>query len=154
MPARLPTRLKLLSGTARPSWLKREPEPPPGPPEPPKWLDATARRHWGELVPVLESMRVLTTADGAALALVCSALAEHERAAAVVAERGAAYEAVTEAGSVMHRPRPEVAIAADSWRRALRSLTEFGLSPSSRARLDVEPGTVARRDPADEFFDD
>jgi P27 family predicted phage terminase small subunit len=96
-------------------------------------------------------MRVLTLADREALALTCSALAEHQRAAAVVAERGVAYEAPAKNGTVLYRERPEVRVASDAWRRALRGLTEFGLSPASRGRLDVPPPNDAD-DPVAEFF--
>jgi P27 family predicted phage terminase small subunit len=95
---------------------------------------------------------VLTVADRAALALVCTALAEHEAAAAVVATKGATYEAVTEAGTILHRQRPEVAIASDAWRRAMRGLAEFGLTPASRGRVEATPQRP--RDPASEWFDD
>ena len=52
--------------------------------------------------------------DRGALALTCSALAEHQAAAAVVVELGATYEARTEAGAILYRERPQVRIAADS----------------------------------------
>jgi P27 family predicted phage terminase small subunit len=84
----------------------------------------------------LDGAGVLTEADQHALALLCTALAEHEAAAAVVAELGATYEARTESGTILHRVRPEVAIAADSWRRAMRGLSEFGLTPASRGRVE------------------
>jgi P27 family predicted phage terminase small subunit len=150
MPARKPTRLKIITGTARKDRQKREPEPKAGTPRPPSWLDAAASRFWHELVPELEAMRVLTHADREALGLTCTALAEHQRAAAIIAEHGLTYPAETRSGTTLYRERPEVRAAGDAWRRALRGLSEFGLTPTSRGRLDVEPQHVP--DPADEFF--
>jgi P27 family predicted phage terminase small subunit len=156
MSARKPTHLKLLTGTARKSRMQREPVPEAGAPPPPPWLDETGRGYWAALAPELEAMRVLTRADGPALALVCVALVEHERAAATVAKEGAVYKTVTEAGAVMHRPRPEVGVAQDAWRRAMKGLCEFGMSPASRGRIDVtsSPRAVGPVDPTAEFFDD
>jgi P27 family predicted phage terminase small subunit len=156
MPGRLPTVVKVLQGTARQHRLKREPQHPVGDPRPPAWLGAEARAFWDELVPVLVGAGVMTTADRHALALTCSALAEHRAAMAVLDAGGSTYEAASTSGAVLHRERPEVRTAADAWRRAMRGLCEFGLSPASRGRIDVEPVTAATRrgDPTVEFFDD
>jgi P27 family predicted phage terminase small subunit len=153
MPARRPTALKVLEGTYRPDRSRREPRPPAGIPEAPAWLGEQARETWAELAPVLESMRVLTSADRLALALASDAVAEYQAARAVVAKEGATYRTITEGGSVLFRQRPEVAVAQDAWRRGLRALTEFGLTPASRGRIDVGPGDAAGGpDPVDEFF--
>jgi P27 family predicted phage terminase small subunit len=97
-------------------------------------------------------MGILTVADRQALALTASALAQHERAAAVITERGSTYETRTEAGAVLFRERAEVRIAGDSWRRAMRGLLEFGLSPASRGRVDVKAQDDS--DPASKYFTD
>lgn len=156
MPARKPTNLKVLQGTARLHRLKREPRHPVGNPRPPAWLGEEARAFWAELMPMLVGAGVLTTADRQALALTCSALAEHQAARAVLAAGGSTYEAEAASGAILHRERPEVRVANDAWRRAMRGLVEFGLTPASRGRLDVEPGAAAacRGDPTAEFFDD
>jgi P27 family predicted phage terminase small subunit len=39
--------------------------------------------------------------------------------------------------SVIIRPRPEVKMASDAWRRVQRMLTEFGMTASSRSKLYV-----------------
>jgi P27 family predicted phage terminase small subunit len=52
--------------------------------------------------------------------------------------------------SVIIRPRPEVKMASDAWRRMQRMLTEFGLTPSSRSKLDL-PGKVEPDDPFAEW---
>jgi P27 family predicted phage terminase small subunit len=140
MPARRPTALKLLTGTFRPDRARNEPRYSATVPKPPVTLSKAARAYWQELSKQLDRAGVMTEADRQALALTCSALAEHEAAAAVVADLGAAYEARTEAGAIMHRQRPEVAIAADAWRRAMRGLSEFGLTPASRGRVEVPHG--------------
>ena len=138
MSARKATALKLLQGTARADRIHAEPRYRGGVPKPPATLSLAARGFWKELAKLLDGSGVLAEADRQALALTCSALAEHQAAQSVVAASGATYEAKTEAGTVLHRQRPEVAIAADAWRRALRGLIEFGLTPASRGRIEVK----------------
>lgn len=118
-------------------------------------------------------MGLLTTADPHALALLCEAYAEYIEARAIVRKLGMTYEskiirAATKrvdvradeaaeseedpevALSVMIRARPEVAIAADAWRRAHRMMVDFGLTPSSRGKLQTGP--QEDRDPLEEFL--
>lgn len=85
-------------------------------------------------------MRILTMADGPALALLCDAYAEYLEAREKTSGRkGKTYETTTAQGGTMIRPRPEVAMASDAWRRVQRMLSEFGLTPSSRAKVVVRP---------------
>jgi P27 family predicted phage terminase small subunit len=95
---------------------------------------------WYErLARIVDPMRVGTEADGLALELAASALAEYEAAARVILADGPTYEARTEAGAIMHRARPEQAIAADAWRRAMSMLLQFGLTPASRSKVEARP---------------
>jgi phage terminase small subunit len=95
-----------------------------------------ADRKWHRL---LAPLGVLTVVDGLGLELGALALAECWRHEAVIREKGATYETTTPAGSTMIRPRPEVALAADAWRRASSMLQQFGLTPVSRARVEARP---------------
>jgi P27 family predicted phage terminase small subunit len=153
VPARKPSALKLLEGTYRPDRSRREPRPPVVIPEPPAWLCEQALEYWRELAPQLEALQVLTSVDRQALTLCCDALAEHRAARGVVARDGATYRTVTEGGSILYRQRPEVGIAQDSWRRALRAMVELGLTPAARGKLDVPSGGAPGYDPLSEFFD-
>lgn len=100
-------------------------------------MSKAARRYWSELAPRLIETGLLTEAERSALALTCEALAQHQAANAVIATLGYTYKAETESGTVLHRERAEVRIAADAWRRALRGLAEFGLTPASRGRIEL-----------------
>ncbi len=82
-------------------------------------------------------MRVVTVADAYALELLCEAVAEYRQARAVLAKLGMTYETVSAAGTAMTRTRPENAVAADSWRRAKIGLSNFGLDPVSRGRVET-----------------
>jgi P27 family predicted phage terminase small subunit len=148
MPARLPSRLKELRGTARPDRQRNEPQPgvSESVPRTPAWLDPEAARFYRDTGRQLVDMRVMTPGDWNALALTAAAWGEYRTAYAVLAKDGQTYEARTEAGSVMHRPRPECRLAADAWRRVQQGLQQFGLTPASRGRLDIKP-----EEPEDDF---
>ena len=135
---RKPTQLKRLAGTLRRDRVNpREPKPPRGLPTLPRGTSPAVRREHARLVRQLALMPgVATRADASALELAAYAFAEYRAAAAVVLEQGPTYESTTQAGAVMHRARPAVAIAADAWRRAHAALQTFGLSPSSRPKVE------------------
>jgi P27 family predicted phage terminase small subunit len=95
---------------------------------------------WAELAERLVDMKVLTLGDGAALELLFAAYMEWRYAADIVTDEGMTYTTTTESGDVMYRPRPEVAIAADAWRRVTSMLREFGLTPSSRTKVATAGG--------------
>jgi P27 family predicted phage terminase small subunit len=102
-------------------------------------LPAPVRATYRRLVRILDPLRVVTVADGLALELAAAALVEHDVNARVILEQGSTYAATTEAGAVMHRARPEQAIAADAWRRAAAMLQQFGLTPVSRSKVEARP---------------
>lgn len=139
---RKPTPLKVLHGTNRKDRANpKEPKPADLPKDatPPEWLTTRGKEAWTDILPILRGLGVMTVADPVALALLCDALAEYVDARAVVRVEGATYW--TEGKSTMLRARPEVTIASDAWRRAKVMLTEFGLTPASRARVSgAAPG--------------
>lgn len=116
---------------------QNEPKPPTEGIRVPSWLSESARKHWYRLLPIVRDMRVMTVADVDVLALLCVAWDDFVRAQKVIEDDGPTYSTITESGSVIWRKRPEVDIASAAWSRVLRGLTEFGLTPSSRGRVDV-----------------
>ncbi|HLI51909.1 MAG TPA: phage terminase small subunit P27 family [Thermomicrobiaceae bacterium] len=135
-----PTALKLLQGTARPDRVNaNEPKPGMGNIKPPAWLKGEGRKAWRWLAPALQEMNILTNADPHALALLCDAYAEYLAARAVIRDEGMTYTTFSTSGSKMVRARPEVAIAADAWRRVNQMMQQFGLTPSSRAKVSAAP---------------
>ncbi len=146
-----PTHLKLLAGNpGKRAPNKREPKPKRGIPRCPEDLSDVARAMWARIGPELDRMGVLTVADGVALELLCDAYAEYRAAREVITRGGMTYSCVTEAGGTMTRQRPEVTIASDAYRRVTRMLTEFGLTPSSRTKVQITPD--AARDPLEELI--
>jgi len=155
-----PTSQKALGGTLQPSRTNaHEPVPDVALPLPPDWLSERGHSYWNEIGPVLLSMKVVTFGDGAALSLLVEALAEWAEARQAVIGVdgrpgvGLVYEMLTESGQTMRRPNPEVAQASDAMKRALRMLTEFGLTPSSRSKVSALGGADGN-DPFAEMMND
>jgi len=143
----VPTHIKIVRGNPGKRALPAtEPRPAAGIPKMPGKLSTRARRAWKSIGPELERMGVLTVADGTALELLCDAYAEWRDARDVVIRDGATYETVSKHGT-MTRTRPEVAIASDAWRRIAVMLREFGLTPSSRTKVDRVPNDKPEANP-------
>lgn len=122
-------------------------------PSPPAHVSDKAREVWGYVSALLDDMGVLARPDAMALEMLCEAYADQLAARATLKEFGSSYyETRNEAGSIMHRAHPAVAVIADTDRRIKAWLAEFGMTPSSRSRINVPDGQRPEKDPAQAFF--
>jgi P27 family predicted phage terminase small subunit len=135
-----PTAVKILEGKPGHRPLNdAEPKAERGVPECPAGLIGAAKKEWHRIVPLLDKMGVLGTVDGAALEGCCTAYALRLDALKHIKKHG---QIILSATQVM-KPNPAVAqyLAHTAVWKAF--LTEFGMTPSSRSRLKVEPATEA-----------
>lgn len=129
-----PTALKVLAGNPGKRRLPTEPELSRAIPRCPKHLDGEARREWRRVAGELYEAGLLTRVDRAALAAYCQAWARWVEAEGKVRELGAVVK--TTNGGLMQNTWLGVANRAlDEMRRFM---VEFGMTPSSRARVKVE----------------
>lgn len=137
---RKPSALHIIEGTDRNDRMNQaEPIPTISVGEkPPKWLSLESRRVWRWLAPRLIAMRVLTDADRDAFGLGCDAMADYLAHRATILDHGSTYETTTMQHDTMIRPRPEVAMMADAWRRAERIFNAFGMTPSARSKVKAQ----------------
>ena len=114
----------------------------------PDFLDGMAKQCWDELVPLLEGMNVLTVADQVALSLLCKTYANWRKAEEVLEKHGDVYPIRDNDGKVKYlQQSPYVSIARNNAQALKGMLEQFGLTPSARSRLRVEPdSTVAKAD--------
>lgn len=107
------------------------PKPKRGAPKPPHWLTAEALAEWGRIVPELDSIGLLSVVDRAALtAYVCS-WATFAECAQDIEWRGV----MVEGRDGNHVKNPSVAMQRDALMQIKVWCTEFGLTPSARARM-------------------
>jgi P27 family predicted phage terminase small subunit len=125
---------------------KREPRPPAGMPDCPEHLNAEAKRAWKMIAPRLHALGLLTELDGDALAVYCACWSRW-----VAAERRLEAEGmlVPSRGGSM-KPNPYIAIANQALRQMLSMAIEFGMTPSSRRRVEVDPPEAP--DPFDDLL--
>jgi P27 family predicted phage terminase small subunit len=147
------TRAKELEGNAGKRALNHdEPKPEEGTPQIPIRLPALARSHWNRLVPILKKMKVLTVADGDALAGYCTVLVRWELATAaiekygiIIAEPDYMYDMLgnggppVPTGAVTLKVNAAVRIQSDALRQMRAFESAFGLDPASRGKLHVSP---------------
>lgn len=140
----LPSAMHELSGAYQKNPKRRkknEPKAPAGKPICPRFLDKIAKQEWKHVTALLSEMRVLTTADKSALTIYCQTFSEWRKAADICQIEGA--------WSVVTNVRGETETKRHEWDRVRertadacrRWLTEFGLTPSARTRLQVEETT-------------
>jgi len=102
--------------------------------EPPAWLDASAQAEWSRLAPMLGRLGVLTETDADALAAYCEAFTTWKQATARLRQFGMVVKR-SKADGDLPVISPYVKIAHHAMQQMRAFLVEFGMTPSSRARI-------------------
>jgi len=131
-----PTALKLLHGNPGKRPLNQnEPKPRPRLPRAPAHLSDAARREWQRAGRFLLQLGLMTDLDVAALAAYCVAYGRWGEAEEALRTHGVLIKSPS--GHPMQSPYLAVANRAMEQMRSL--LSEFGMSPASRSRVDAVP---------------
>lgn len=151
-----PTALKLIEGNRGKRPLNGcEPRAITPTPTPPPHLTADALEEWNRVADWLHRIGLLSELDRGALAAYAQAYGrwvQAERAIAKMAERDQLTGGLmikTSNGNAIQNP--VVGIANRAAADMMRYATEFGMTPSSRTRINAE-APEAGYDPADRFF--
>ncbi len=133
-----PTAKKELEGNPGKRALnKKEPKPEIVIPSCPNHLTGVARQEWNRVTKELAKLRLIANIDRAALAAYCTAYKDYVRAEnklktqgeVIITDKGGAYQ------------NPWVGIKNSAIEKMIKIGVEFGLTPSSRVRLQVEKPT-------------
>lgn len=150
-PPRTPTALRLVKGNPSKRALnKNEPKPPSGVPLIPKHFNKQEKYWFKRVAQELDGMGVITTLDGMALELLIGAYVEWRKHRDYIDQEGETYTVTTMSGDVLIKSHPRVAMLADAWKRLRGMMAEFGMTPSSRSKIDV--GGEEGEDPLDAFL--
>ena len=141
-----PTNLKKLQGNPGGRPLGNEPAPDVCIPSPPEHLNPDAIIEWNRITPLLETMGLITLSDMAAIAAYCQNYGRWVEAEKLVASDGMIV--YSDSGYPSHHP--SVSIANNAMDKMYKFLIEFGLTPSSRARLGSN--TAKKKDKMDEYL--
>lgn len=140
-----PTHLKVVRGNpGRRALPENEPMPKRKRPDKPKGLGPYASKLWDKVSEEAFDMGVLTSADGAALRMMCEVWERFYQANDAINRNGGMFyssESVHEAGGKivvkeLIKTHPAVRIAADASKELRGWMAEFGLTPSSRSRIE------------------
>jgi P27 family predicted phage terminase small subunit len=133
-PAPKPTALVLLEGNPGKRPINHaEPRPRLKTPPCPEHLDADAKTEWKRLVRILRHMKLLTEADYISLGNLCQAYSTMVKAQKKLTESGLLFK--TSSGYVQQSPL--LGVVNTCMETITRLCREFGLTPSSRSRMQV-----------------
>ena len=156
----LPTNLHVLNGnpSKKKDLGKNEPKPAPIAPKCPTWLHKDAKKEWKRIAPQLEKLGMLTQIDQAALAAYCESWAQYKEAIEFIHKNGTTYPLWErdESGDIKRdaagkpvlrymQQWPQVSIANKALQNIKSLCVEFGMTPSSRGRIQV-PGLDEKED--------
>jgi len=137
MPAgrpRKPTQQKIAEGNPGLRPLpKNEVKPEAGVPEAPAWLDREAKAEWRRVAPHLFKAGLLAKIDRAALTAYCQSWSRWVAAEKKLAESSLLGQ--TKTGKIQRNPY--LGIAHQEMNHVWKTLSAFGMTPSSRAGLEA-----------------
>ncbi|MGH8609799.1 MAG: phage terminase small subunit P27 family [Gammaproteobacteria bacterium] len=133
-----PTKLRLLRGNpGKRSLPKDEPKVAAKRPPMPVGMSAGAQAHWRRFAEQLDAARITTELDRQALKALCEACATWDEA-----NRGIAKFGLVVKGARGSRRSPYVGIANTAFEQMTKMLAEFGMTPSSRTRVQSVGGDI------------
>lgn len=139
-----PTHMKVLAGNPGNRPLNdREPKPQKKMPQCPPHLQGEARKEWRRMGKKLLELGLMTEIDRTALALYCQAWERWVEAEAEVKKLGA----IVKSPNGFPIQNPYLAVANRAMVDLRKMLTEFGMTPSSRSRVQVD-----QAEKEDDFF--
>ena len=136
-PAKEPTKLKILKGTAKASALATEPQPRTGAPEPDSSVPAEAAAIYRAVVAVMPR-DFYTKADDAALEMFGRTFRRYRACEQFNEEHGLVMTVRDDKGNVKWtQPTPQASLSVKILPQLRALAAELGLSPAARARLTV-----------------
>lgn len=147
-----PTALRVLTGGRPRRGGKKaadtEPQFAPHSLEPPARLEEAERAVWQDLAPKLAELGVLTVVDELALVQLCRIQVECDELHEILVSEGRTYRFDT-GQSIEIRKHPAQSLWENACRRLDAAYAGFGLTPSSRTRVRIDPKKPA--DPVEEW---
>ncbi|KKF38700.1 MAG: phage terminase small subunit P27 family [Hafnia alvei] len=150
-PPKTPTHLRLVKGNpSKRAINKNEPKPPSGVPPIPKHFDKRGKYWFKRMGEELDAVGVMSTLDAKALELLVEAYTEYRHHCEVLDEEGYTYQTGSATGEKIVKAHPAAAMKADAWKRIRAMLSEFGMTPASRSKVEIK--APAGEDPFAEFL--
>lgn len=150
-PPKTPSHLRLVKGNpSKRAINKNEPKPPSGVPPIPKHFDKRGKYWFKRMGEELDAVGVMSTLDAKALELLVEAYTEYRHHCEVLDEEGYTYQTGSATGEKIVKAHPAAAMKADAWKRIRAMLSEFGMTPASRSKVEIK--APAGEDPFAKFL--
>lgn len=151
-PPKKPTALKLIEGTFRQDRAVNEAEPEIQIPDAPEHLSEEAKVEWARVSRDLYSLGLMSLIDRAALAAYCEAWSDWVDATRACSTVDGHDRKVirTQHGNFVENPY--YTIKKRSAEIMHKFLTEFGMTPASRSRINISTGEGTQVDAAERYF--
>lgn len=107
-------------------------------PPAPEWLDEAAKEEWNRVAPMLADSKLMTEADTKALEAYCKCWSRYIEAEKQMDQIGSTIFQPNQKSKYIQQ-LPQVAIAQKYLKLCKDFMVEFGLTPSSRGRMQL-PG--------------
>ncbi|MFA7174935.1 MAG: phage terminase small subunit P27 family [Kiritimatiellia bacterium] len=106
---------------------------------PPKWLSNEAKKEFRRIVKEFDTVNadLFTNVDVDMLAAYCDAYIEYQRCTEIIAHEGLMVEYTNKAGAENTVPHPLLAKKKQLFEQMKACASEFGLTPSARAKLTL-----------------
>ena len=141
-----PAQLRLLEGNRGHRPIREAVKAAPVAPPCPAWLSSLARTEWKRIAPELERLGLLAKVDMAALSGYCENYAVLVQCSNHIKRKGGYAKYLVGASA---QTAPHLAAMNKAWEKIRAFCTEFGMTPSSRGRIQVPTG----RDESNEDLD-
>lgn len=133
------TNIKLIKGTYRKGRENpKEPKPKSDAVRMPSGLSEGAQKCWKQVAKHLKDAGILTNIDQHALIMYCEANAKWREAMANLDKTGP----ITKTPNGHIQPSPFISISNKYFEQCRAMLTEFGMTPSSRSKVNADDGAV------------
>lgn len=103
----------------------------------PDWLDNNGKKEWDRIVEDLVSLGLLSNIDVSQLAIYCDAYAKYIQATNEINKFGLVIKHTNKSGATNIVTNPYVQIANKYADLVNKYCTEFGMTPSSRAKISI-----------------
>jgi P27 family predicted phage terminase small subunit len=134
--APIPNALKLARAIPVRKQFRDEPVVESGVPACPQWVTGYAEQFWHRTTDALASMGIASPVDASSLEEACKLYALIREADDAIAREGAYQKSITQHGEEIIRPHPGLRVRLDADTKLRHWLVEFGLTPSSRSRIN------------------
>jgi P27 family predicted phage terminase small subunit len=135
---RKPTEMLKTAGTFRADRHANKLELPLGAPVPRAAMGEISREAFEFISARLTAVGVVAEIDAFALQMFADAWEDYIASREVIRRDGPTYTTTTNTGDIMFRPRPELSMMNNAWERLKKIIPEFGMTPSSRAKINAK----------------